>query len=285
MAKFKQSQEPAGGSTQQLFGAQSVLPNPFRYFLLGLPVITVMVAVMAGAGYYTMSDRSPYTTEPFSLGRVLCMKDGVAKSTKPFAPTTSNMWKNAREAMRKNPNATMIHADPDIFLIDNLLSDEECDRMMALLKKRKEEATAIEPLWCFAPGKYGDLRPQGAIRNLDGEGAGNDCFKDQKAGRNLAALHGRAVSRSIMVVRAESGITDLVGQRVEEQAGLDEDHAFHTQLLEYSTKELYEAHVDCGATKNDRAGTSLIYLSDVKEGGETGFPELVSRLSKSTMQL
>ena len=59
------------------------------------------------------------------------------------------------------------------------------------------------------------------------------------------------------------------------KTGLDEDHAFHIQLLEYSQDELYEAHTDCSnGQTNDRAGTSLIYLTDPEGGGETSFPEL-----------
>ena len=37
----------------------------------------------------------------------------------------------------------------------------------------------------------------------------------------------------------------------------------------------YRPHTDCGGNKhNDRAGTLLVYLGDVEEGGETSFPVL-----------
>ena len=58
------------------------------------------------------------------------------------------------------------------------------------------------------------------------------------------------------------------------QAGLNEDHSYHTQILEYSQGELYQKHEDCNNAANDRAGTSLMFLTDVEDGGETGFPRL-----------
>jgi hypothetical protein len=91
-----------------------------------------------------------------------------------------------------------------------------------------------------------------------------------------------------MVTRKESEVADLVGRRLEDKAGLDEDHAFHTQLLEYSENELYDAHTDCNINgqENDRAGTSLIYLAEPEGGGETSFPELgISVKAKKGMGL
>jgi tetratricopeptide (TPR) repeat protein len=238
---------------------------------LPMSIIAAVIACVLGGYYFSgaaLGGTSPYT-KPFSLGKILDLKKGITPSTKKFVKSGSVMWKDAREAMMKNPKATLIHADPDVFLIDDLLSHEECDTMLDLFEQRK--ASAIDPKWCFAPAKYGDLSSQGAVKNLDGD----YCFEPNTPdGPALAKLHGRAVSRSIMVTRKEAEIADLVGRRVEEQAGLDEDHAFHTQLLEYSQSELYEAHTDCSGSANDRAGTSLIYLTDVEGGGETGFPEL-----------
>jgi hypothetical protein len=238
---------------------------------LPVPAIVAVVACVLGAGYYLGA--SALGAQSSSLGKILDMNEGIAPSTKKFVKSGAQVWKDAREAMMKNPKATLVHADPDVFLIDDLLSHEECDRILDLFEKRK--ASAIDPKWCFAPAKYGDLSSKGAVKNLDGDW----CFDPTTPeGPDLAALHGRAVSRSVMVVRKEDETADLVGRRVEEQAGLDEDHAFHTQLLEYSENELYEAHTDCTPSDrsdhNDRAGTSLIYLSDVEGGGETAFPEL-----------
>ena len=243
---------------------------------LSMPVVVGVLACALGAGYFFLGSgglslTSSTYSKPFSMGTILDIDKGIPESKRKFVKSGSAMWKHARETMMKNPNATLVHADPDVFVVKNLISDEECDEMLELFDKRK--ASAIDPKWCFAPGKYGDLSSQGAVKNKDGDFCWDPI--DAEQGKALAALHGRAVSRSIMVTRKEASIADLVGRRVEDKTGLDEDHAFHTQLLEYSQDELYEAHTDCSnGQTNDRAGTSLIYLTDPEGGGETSFPEL-----------
>ena len=67
---------------------------------------------------------------------------------------------------------------------------------------------------------------------------------------------------------------ETVGQTVEQEGGVVGARALPAQLLEYSENELYEVHTDCNNAANDRAGTSLIFLTDVEGGGETGFPAL-----------
>jgi prolyl 4-hydroxylase len=81
----------------------------------------------------------------------------------------------------------------------------------------------------------------------------------------------------MMIAKGEDPLVDMVGKRMDVDLGLDENHAYHSQLLEYSEGEEYSPHKDCSNAENDRAGTALIYLTDVAEGGETAFPNLKLR--------
>ena len=127
------------------------------------------------------------------------------------------------------------------------------------------------PRWCFAPAAFNLPRNYPHLKSYK-DGAGDDCVDDQIEGRKIAEAEDRHVSRSTMVAKAESEIHDALGRRAEQQAGLDEHHGFHHQVLEYEAGEEYAVHTDCNNAANDRAGTALVYLTDVEEGGETCFP-------------
>jgi hypothetical protein len=129
---------------------------------LSMPVVVVVLVCALGAGsYFVGTGGSGAYSKPFSLGKILDIDEGLTPSTGKFAKSGSKMWKHARDTMMKNPDATLIHTDPDVFLIKNLVTDEECDRLLALFDARK--ASAIDPRWCFAPPKYGDLGSQGGL--------------------------------------------------------------------------------------------------------------------------
>ena len=65
-------------------------------------------------------------------------------------------------------------------------------------------------------------------------------FLRMQVGRLIAATKPeQSVSRSVMVVKTESQAVDGIGQKAQQELGLDEDHAFHTQLLEYVEDEVW----------------------------------------------
>jgi hypothetical protein len=217
-------------------------------WLLGAALLCNAVVEASWLG----SDVKDYA-KPFEMGNILDVaanivwdeKDDLSSARGKLKKAGSAMWASARETMMKNPNAILVHADPDVFIIDNLISHDECDRLVELFDARK--ASAVDPEWCFAPSKFGDLSAKGATQNDDGDW----CFSDQKRGQQLADEHGRAISRSVMVTKKEDETADEVGRRMEAQAGLNLAHAYFTQLLEYSQGEFYEVHTDCSEGGND----------------------------------
>ena len=86
------------------------------------------------------------------------------------------------------------------------------------------------------------------------------------------------VSRSVMVHRGISDITDTIETRLEQTAGLPRSKAYFAQYLHYSEGEHYNVHTDCFLNslvpgKDDRYATILLYFSE-PEGGGTDFPLL-----------
>jgi hypothetical protein len=127
-----------------------------------------------------------------------------------------------------NPKAVLLHANPDIFAVPDLLDAAQCDELLALYASRRATAPT-DPSWCFAPHMF-NLQTEHPELNSRRNSEGDDCITDQVQGAKIAAQHQRSVSRSIMIAKAEVAAVDLVGRFTEEQAGLDENHAFHTQV-------------------------------------------------------
>lgn len=70
----------------------------------------------------------------------------------------------------------------------------------------------------------------------------------------------------------------MISQLFAEEAGLEPALAYHHQVLQYKTGERYNPHQDCGqpgerGKREERGGTALVYLTDVKEGGATCFTQ------------
>ena len=70
---------------------------------------------------------------------------------------------------------------------------------------------------------------------------------------------GRVLAEIVERVALVVGIPVFQGERV--------------QLLHYEVGQYYKPHTDYFVQENDRAATVLMYLSDVKEGGDTNFPQ------------
>ncbi len=226
------------------------------------------------------------------------LRPGQAKGYKlaaDFRTAGSAVWGRAREALLRLESATLLHANPDVFIVDNFISDEEADGLVEYYERRLDEQDR-QPQWCFSdhyelPTKFAHLGP---TKNQDS----NDCITDQAAGREIATTHpcnpqkqnhcppakqgrpfNRTISRSVMTMTGESELADTVWRRVDGPAGLHRGHAYHTQLLDYLPDEDYREHTDCSGMENDRAVTVLVYLNTMAEGtgGGTRFPRLEGR--------
>lgn len=138
--------------------------------------------------------------------------------------------------------------DPNIALIEGLLSPAECDELIGLSAGKLQRSEVV--------GTDGRLAISGV--------------------RTSRGTH-FAVGENALVARLEARIAALVGEPV--------DHGEPLQILHYGTGGEYLPHHDYfdagqpGIEQHLRHGgqrvaTMVIYLSEVEEGGDTVFPEL-----------
>ncbi len=141
------------------------------------------------------------------------------------------------------------HHRPAIIVLANVLSEEECDRLIALARPRLTPSTVVDP-------KTG-LNSVAEHRNSEGM-----FFRPQET-PFIAALDRR--------------ISQLMNSPVEHGEGL--------QVLRYGPGTQSTPHFDfllptnaanqqSLARSGQRIGSLVIYLNDVTSGGETVFPEI-----------
>ena len=66
------------------------------------------------------------------------------------------VWTEAWATALRHPNATVLHTDPDIIVIEDFLTVEECDDLRALLEHRKKTQWE-SPRWCFDSVRFDPL--------------------------------------------------------------------------------------------------------------------------------
>eukprot|EP00929_Paragymnodinium_shiwhaense_P056627 TRINITY_DN28343_c0_g1_i1.p1 TRINITY_DN28343_c0_g1~~TRINITY_DN28343_c0_g1_i1.p1 ORF type:complete len:592 (-),score=164.84 TRINITY_DN28343_c0_g1_i1:78-1853(-) len=182
---------------------------------------------------------------------------------------TSEPWLAARTRLSSHPRAKLLAANPDVWVVEKFLEPEVADGLVAAFRERNT-TEAEDPRYCFEAKTY-QLRERHPEAGVFVDEDGNDCISDVSLGAKLASEKQPSVSRSWLIANGESPAVDEAGRLLESEAGLAIGHAFHTQLLEYAGTESFGEHEDCYGTENDRAGTALIYLTDVEEGGDTCF--------------
>ncbi|SEO80475.1 2OG-Fe(II) oxygenase [Paenibacillus sp. OV219] len=127
--------------------------------------------------------------------------------------------------------------EPLIMILENVLSHEECDVLIALAENRLQRA------------KIGKSHVQSDIRT----------------------------SSSMFFEENENECIHKVETRVSELMNIPVSHAEPLQILHYKSGEEYHPHFDyftSGNVVNNRISTMVMYLNDVEEGGETYFPSL-----------
>ena len=139
------------------------------------------------------------------------------------------------------------HASPEMAVFDHLLSDTECDGLIALSKPKLKSSNVVDPL-------TGDFTPH-HNRTSDG------------------TYFQRA--ENALVSKIEARIATLLGYPVENGEGI--------QVLHYTVAKEYKAHYDFFDPNTDggrqhmqrggqRVATLIMYLNDVEAGGATFFP-------------
>jgi len=144
-------------------------------------------------------------------------------------------------------NVTMYAADPILYVVDNFLSNVECD--------------------AFIEASEGRLQPSTVI-NLDNE------FQ-----------HENRTSENCWIEHDANDIVHEVSKRFSILVQMPIRNAEQYQLVYYKKGAQYKPHFDSFDYETEegkkywepggqRMITVIAYLNDVEEGGETGFPEL-----------
>jgi len=109
------------------------------------------------------------------------------------------------------------------------------------------------------------------VENFNNGNPWKTCFDKDS---NPEVMKDLSYSSSTIFYRGETAILDKIENRIEEVFGLSQSHATSSQILEYTQGSDYNPHTDCSTVmQNSRAWTVLVYLSDVADGGGTGFPK------------
>lgn len=141
------------------------------------------------------------------------------------------------------PGLKQLHKDPDVFAVENFLSDDECDRII-------DKATPhLKP--CIIKNEV-----TGAIEQ-DSSRTSTDANLPQ------------AEAPSIV-----SKLTKL--------ASCDANQLEILQILRYAQGQEFKPHTDgydgpvsaCGFEQSNRLATIFCYLNDVERGGSTYFPDI-----------
>ncbi|XP_072951891.1 probable prolyl 4-hydroxylase 6 [Typha angustifolia] len=140
---------------------------------------------------------------------------------------------------------TQISWKPRAFLYKGFLSDEECDHLIKLGKSKLEESKVA----------------------------------DSDSGESVKSEV--RTSSGMFLEKRQDEIVAGIERRIAGWTFLPEENAESLQILRYENGQKYDPHFDYFSDKNNqvrgghRAATVLMYLSDVKKGGETVFPNAV----------
>eukprot|EP00986_Skeletonema_menzelii_P018381 scaffold26631_cov139-Skeletonema_menzelii.AAC.22 len=141
------------------------------------------------------------------------------------------------------PGLTRIHQDPDIYAIDNFLTDEECDRLIA-----KSQPHLVP---CLVKNDKTGIAEQDPVRT----------------------------STNTNVPQSE--VPSIV-EKMTNVASCNADQLEILQVLNYKKGQEFIPHTDgfsgkfdaCGFEQASRQATIFCYLNNVAEGGSTNFPEI-----------
>jgi prolyl 4-hydroxylase len=144
-------------------------------------------------------------------------------------------------------NVTMFSADPILYVVNNFLSNDECEAFIDASKGKLKPSTVISP----------DKHIQ----------------------------HESRTSENCWIEHSANDIVHEVSKRFSILVQMPIRNAEQYQLVYYKKGAQYKPHFDSfdyeteDGKKNWEPGgqrmvTVIAYLNDVEEGGETGFPEL-----------
>jgi prolyl 4-hydroxylase len=174
----------------------------------------------------------------------LVQPSGYRYSTPRF-PLTGNIIQTHDRPVR----VAMRMAQPMVAILDNFMSDDECDELVQLSRLKLQRSTIVDP------------------------STGQDrVIEDRKSSGTFFALNENA-----LVARLDRRISDVMHWPVQNGEGL--------QILNYQKGGEYKNHFDYFPPEDpgsavhlskggQRVSTLVMYLNDVDQGGETIFPSI-----------
>jgi prolyl 4-hydroxylase len=180
---------------------------------------------------------------------IIGVNAGLANKTAPNQPPTSPKKKpsESKKPIRVEGNKIIYNEDPLIYVIENFISDEECDHFVQESKDKLERAKTI--------------------------GGKDGIYHEKRTGMNCWIPHSQSES------------SKAIGDRVADLIGFPLRNAESYQVVYYTGGTEYNDHHDAfdheteeGRKHLKRGGqriyTALGYLNDVEEGGSTDFRDL-----------
>ncbi|KAG2554503.1 hypothetical protein PVAP13_9KG604501 [Panicum virgatum] len=152
--------------------------------------------------------------------------------------------RNRDDAGRFDPTRVAhVSWHPRAFLHEGFLSDAECDHLVALAKERRLEKSMVV---------------------------------DHESGKSVESE--ARTSSGVFLTKTQDEVVARIEERIAAWTFLPPENGESIQVLRYKNGEKYEPHFDYFNDKQNqliggqRIATVLMYLSNVKMGGETIFP-------------
>lgn len=164
------------------------------------------------------------------------------------------------------------------YVIENFLSDMECDRLVMVHDKYVSELNKQVPIICFDGIKsFREYLKEAKLKlkvSLTDFTRGTTCINETFSKKLQPHFKW---SYSTAFYPGESKFSTIFAERISEATGLKLENGGKFQITSYPQNIGYKNHTDCivdNDEKRDRFATILVYLKDVEEGGETKFPQL-----------
>ncbi|UGQ47994.1 2OG-Fe(II) oxygenase [Massilia endophytica] len=175
----------------------------------------------------------------------------VTQSTEPYRygtprfPQTGNVIRTSDRLVR----VSMRVGQPVVAVLDNLLTEEECDGLIALARGQLEPSATVDPL------------------------TGQNQVKDHRT------------SQGTFLKSEGSGLIQRVERRIAEVMNVPVSHGEALHILHYQVGAEYRPHFDYFDPANSgfaatlkrggqRISTLIVYLNDVEDAGDTIFPKI-----------
>lgn len=224
--------------------AQGFAPGLARHTILDVRQQAAPSGAPAQAGSGTMPPPPRPAVQQAAAASALLASTSAPYHYEPWLAGVGNTWWLGDRLVRVAARCEQ----PQIAVLDDVLSADECDALIALAQTQLDRSTIVDP----ATGEFRVI----AERTSEG------CAFE----------------------RGQTPLIQAIERRLAAAMGLPVDHGEGLQVLHYQPGGEYRAHFDYfppddpGSAQHigpygQRVSTMVMYLNDVPEGGATTFPQ------------